>query len=99
MQGRCNARPEPRTTCDRPPRRRTARPAARNIDERNVMKTPVRRFAMLVLACSVVAPSVTAQQIVYPAKGQSAQQQKKDEAECGQWATQNTGIDPAKVAQ
>ena len=36
--------------------------------------------------------------IVYPAKGQSAAQQSKDDAECYAWAKQNTGIDPAAVA-
>ena len=63
------------------------------------MKSPVRRFATIALAGCFVATTVAAQQIVYPAKGQSAQQQKKDEAECGQWATQNTGIDPSKPKQ
>jgi hypothetical protein len=36
------------------------------------------------------------QQIVYPAKGQSPDQQKKDESECYSWAVQQTGFDPAK---
>jgi hypothetical protein len=36
-----------------------------------------------------------AQQYVYPAKGQSPQQQKNDEAACYQWAVQQTGFDPA----
>jgi hypothetical protein len=36
--------------------------------------------------------------IVYPAKGQSPQQQSKDDAECYAWAKQTTGIDPAVVA-
>ena len=36
--------------------------------------------------------------IVYPAKGQSAAQQSKDDAECYAWAKQTTGIDPAVVA-
>lgn len=36
--------------------------------------------------------------IVYPAKGQSATQQGRDDAECYAWAKQNTGIDPAAVA-
>ena len=39
-----------------------------------------------------------AKPIVYPAKGQSAQQQKKDDGECYTWAKGNTGIDPAAVA-
>jgi len=33
--------------------------------------------------------------IIYPAKGQSAEQQKKDDGACLSWAKQNTGIDPA----
>ena len=37
--------------------------------------------------------------VVYPAKGQSAQQQKKDDGACYSWAKSNTGIDPAVVAQ
>ena len=37
-----------------------------------------------------------AQQYVYPAKGQSPEQQKSDEAACSTWATQQTGFDPAK---
>jgi hypothetical protein len=36
--------------------------------------------------------------IVYPAKGQSAQQQSQDEGQCYAWAKQSTGIDPAVVA-
>jgi len=62
------------------------------------MKMPVRRFAMVVLAGCVAASSATAQQIVYPAKGQSAEQQKKDEYDCHQWAVKNTGVDPTKPA-
>jgi Glycine zipper len=36
--------------------------------------------------------------IVYPAKGQSAQQQQRDDGDCYVWAKNNTGIDPAVVA-
>jgi hypothetical protein len=50
---------------------------------------------MLALTAAV-ASQVAAQQFVYPAKGQSAQQQKSDEAACYQWAVQQTGFDPAK---
>jgi hypothetical protein len=32
--------------------------------------------------------------IVYPSKGQSPQQQLKDQAECSTWATSATGFDP-----
>lgn len=36
--------------------------------------------------------------IPYPAKGQSSEQQNKDEGECYAWAKQQTGIDPIAVA-
>jgi hypothetical protein len=39
------------------------------------------------------------QLIVYPAKGQSEQQQKRDQSECQAWATKSTGIDPVALAQ
>jgi uncharacterized protein YcfJ len=37
--------------------------------------------------------------MIYPAKGQSAEQQQKDEFECHQWSVQQTGIDPTKAQQ
>jgi hypothetical protein len=39
-----------------------------------------------------------AKPIIYPSKGQSPQQQQKDEGECYVWAKNSTGIDPAAVA-
>ena len=51
---------------------------------------------MIVLSFAVTA--MAQKLIVYPAKGQSAQQQSKDDAECYAWAKQTTGIDPAVVA-
>jgi hypothetical protein len=48
-------------------------------------------------ACALAAP-VAAQQFVYPAKGQTPAQQKKDEGECYTWAVQQSGVDPAKPA-
>jgi len=51
---------------------------------------------IVILALSVFSlPAAAQKPIVYPAKGQSAQQQKKDDTECLAWAKQNTGIDPA----
>ena len=51
------------------------------------------------LAALAIAFAAHAQKpIIYPAKGQSSAQQKKDEAECYAWAKQTTGIDPAVVA-
>src|SRR6478735_7466284 len=34
---------------------------------------------------------------VFPAKGQSNQQQKKDEFECYKWAIEQSGIDPLNL--
>lgn len=48
-----------------------------------------------------LASAVSAQArkpIVYPAKGQSAQKQDKDDGECYSWAKQSTGVDPAQIA-
>ena len=52
--------------------------------------------AWAIAAALSVALPVAAQQYVYPAKGQSPEQQKKDDAACKTWATQQTGFDPAK---
>ena len=55
--------------------------------------------AAAVAACAALLASTGfAQQIVYPAKGQSPDKQKKDEYECHQWAVQQTGYDPTKAA-
>ena len=54
------------------------------------------RVAALALCAALGAPGAVAQQFTYPAKGQSPEQQKKDEAQCSQWATGQTGIDPSK---
>jgi hypothetical protein len=45
--------------------------------------------AMLLVAAMV--PGVALAQYVYPTKGQSPQQQQKDQAECQGWATQQAG--------
>jgi len=52
-----------------------------------------------VLAVAAGVAAHAQQPIVYPAKGQSPQQQQKDQAECNAWAKQTTGIDPVAVAQ
>ena len=53
-------------------------------------------MSIAVLAALVSAPAI-AQQVIYPAKGQSAAQQQKDEAECYTWAKGQTGYDPAQA--
>ena len=55
-------------------------------------------ISIALLAAIVSAPAI-AQQVIYPAKGQSAQQQQKDEAECYTWAKGQTGYDPAQATQ
>jgi len=53
-------------------------------------------FALRVEAQQSISSSIGV--IVYPAKGQSAQQQNGDEGECYAWAKQQTGIDPVATA-
>jgi len=59
-------------------------------------------FMRMFIGASALAlmAATSAQQapIVYPAKGQSPQQQSKDEGECYTWAKQTTGIDPVALA-
>lgn len=56
----------------------------------------IKAAALLTIMASTPA---LAQMIIYPAKGQSPQQQQKDEAECYAWAKGQTGYDPAQAAQ
>ena len=51
---------------------------------------------VLAVTAAAMISQAAAQQYVYPAKGQSPQQQKSDEAACHTWAVQQTGFDPAK---
>jgi hypothetical protein len=61
------------------------------------MEIQMKLRSILIFSFTVaVATLAAAQQYVYPAKGQSPQQQKSDEAACYQWAVQQTGFDPAK---
>jgi len=52
----------------------------------------------LILAMMLGTSAVIASDLyVYPAKGQSADKQKKDEYDCYQWAKRDTGFDPMAV--
>ena len=54
----------------------------------------------LLAACTVVSVgSVGADMFIYPKKGQSKDQQQKDQYECHLWAVDQTGVDPMKPAQ
>jgi hypothetical protein len=54
-----------------------------------------RIAAALVVAALPADLALAADLYVYPQKGQNAEQQAKDEAECRAWATGQTGFDPA----
>jgi hypothetical protein len=58
-------------------------------------------FALFALVSQVaLARSVgggAADPVVYPAKGQSAQEQSKDRFECYEWARSQSGFDPAQA--
>lgn len=56
------------------------------------------RMTIGAVALSVAFAAAAQKPIAYPAKGQSAQQQQRDDGECYGWAKSNTGIDPAVVA-
>src|SRR5215475_4283301 len=68
-------------------------PLARRIGMLRAMQLFIG-MAALSWACAAEAQKP----IVYPAKGQSPQQQSQDDAQCATWAKQSTGIDPAVVA-
>ena len=61
------------------------------------MKRQIHSVITFVAGSALLASAALAQQYVYPAKGQSADQQKKDEYECHQWAVNQTGFDPTKA--
>ncbi|MEM5315078.1 YMGG-like glycine zipper-containing protein [Paraburkholderia sp. JHI869] len=61
----------------------------------------INRIAFIpvaILIAGTALPVLAQQTVVYPSKGQSAQQQSSDEGACYAWAKQRTGIDPAVVA-
>ncbi len=63
-------------------------------------------YLVIIVLIAVIAPGNASAQslssslgvVPYPSKGQSTQQQNKDEGECFAWAKQQTGIDPMAVA-
>ena len=55
-------------------------------------------LAIVVLPVLLLAGSSHAQDIyIYPAKGQSHEQQDRDRYECHSWAVKQTGFDPSKA--
>jgi hypothetical protein len=56
------------------------------------------RTSLGIVATAISMAALADKPITYPAKGQSAAQQQKDDGECYTWAKGNTGIDPAALA-
>ena len=59
---------------------------------------PGRKIPALIVGL-LFAAGVPAQQVVYPAKGQKPEQQKKDEGECHTWAVDQSKYDPTNPPQ
>ncbi|WP_353190820.1 glycine zipper domain-containing protein [Pandoraea pnomenusa] len=57
------------------------------------------KSAIFVLSALLTIPAFAQKPAVYPAHGQSAEKQSSDDGACYAWAKQNTGVDPAVVAQ
>lgn len=57
----------------------------------------VTRISLGVAALCMAFSAMAQKPVVYPAKGQSKQQQGRDDGECYGWARQSTGIDPAHL--
>jgi hypothetical protein len=58
-----------------------------------------RSVITLAAALTLCSTAVRAQQaFIYPQKGQSQEQQQKDEGECAAWAKGQSGVDPGAAA-
>ncbi len=62
----------------------------------------MRRTSIGILAMTIMVSTSTgwaqSEPFVYPQKGQTKEQQQKDQYECYQWAKQQTGVDPMASA-
>jgi OmpA family protein len=54
-----------------------------------------RAITLAMVAILICGSALAAAPIIYPAKGQTAEQQNRDQYECHQWAVQQTGFDPS----
>lgn len=53
-----------------------------------------RTTCTVLFACALLPGAALAQMYVYPEKGQSAEQQQRDQGECHSWAVQQSGFNP-----
>jgi hypothetical protein len=65
----------------------------------NTMKKSGLVIGLLMLFVMSVTLVYAQDLIIFPAKGQSAEQMEKDKTECYTWAKQQTGVDPMAMAQ
>jgi hypothetical protein len=56
---------------------------------------PISRLAAGAVLLALLLPAAAQKPSAYPAKGQSAATQTKDDGECLGWAQQSTGINPS----
>ena len=61
-------------------------------------RSQLHRLAASSVAAAVL-PGSAAAQFVYPAQGQSPEQQQRDQGECHSWAVNQTGFNPATAGQ
>ena len=61
------------------------------------MRTILCLAAICFLTVIIAGPVLAQEQIIYPSKGQDAQQMEKDKFECYSWAKGQTGFDPMEV--
>jgi hypothetical protein len=57
----------------------------------------VAAMAVVLTALSALTARAGPDPVIYPSKGQSAEQTEKDKYECYQWAKGQTGFDPMQV--
>jgi hypothetical protein len=58
----------------------------------------MQRYLSVLGLCLATGFSYASEMVIYPAEGQSAEQQQKDEGECIVWAKQQSGFDPLAKA-
>jgi YMGG-like Gly-zipper len=60
-----------------------------------ILMSASKAITLAMVAILISGNAFAAAPIIYPAKGQSAEQQNRDQYECHQWAVQQTGFDPS----
>ncbi len=72
-------------------------PFDRDVSRRRRMIPPALAALVVAFGLCPLAAAQSSDLILYPAKGQSADQQRRDRADCHVWAVDQTGFDPSKA--